>query len=163
MSIYIEYKGIKGDATEADFKGYMKVDDFSFDVSRNVSMDVGDTANRNSGRPQISVITFTKKFDGASIGLFNKSLSSDKADKVKIKVVETDDKKKAKTYLDYELTNVIVSHYSISSTGDEPPVETVQLSYTEIMLSFKSTDSSNAGSGTFRTVYDLEKGTVSGG
>lgn len=154
MAIYMKFDGIDGDVTAKGYEKQIEVDSFQFGVGRAISMDAGSAANRSSGRPSLSEITVTKRMDKSSFGIMKEVLSGSDGKKVKISVVEIS-KDQLKEYVGYELEEVMVSGYSVSTGGEGSPSESISLSYAKITASFTAADKSNKAGTPQRVSYDL--------
>ncbi len=142
MPIYVNYDSlaIKGDVTESDHTNWIEVHSFQWGVGRGISSPTGASADRESSAPSVSEIVVTKDQDIASVGLCTAALQGDGV-KVIVHFCRTN-KDKMDVYLTFELENVMISGYSMSSGGDRPS-ESVSLNFTKIML--KGTQMSKDG------------------
>jgi type VI secretion system secreted protein Hcp len=156
MSIYMKVDGIEGSVTAKGFEKWIELNSFQFATSRSISMETGNSANRNHGRPSISEIVVTKSMEQSSFGLLQDALRGDKGKKVTIKIVEVA-QDKYREYVSYELEDTLLSSYSVS-TGGGVPSETVTLSYAKITTSFTSSDKNNKSGQPARVVYDIAQG-----
>lgn len=153
MAIYMKIDGIDGSVTAKGFEKQIELHSFQFGVGRAISMDSGNAANRAHGRPSLSEITVTKNMENSSFGLLKEVLSGNAGKKVKISVVEVA-ADQLKEYVVYELEDVLISAYSVS-TGGGVPSESISLSYAKITASFTSADKSNKAGAQMRVSYDL--------
>lgn len=135
MSIFLKFDGIDGDATEDGHKDWIAIDSFQMGVGRGISTPVGDAARRESSKPSISEVVFTKRMDKASLKLWESSLIGNEGKKITIDFTRTGDKGKLEVFAQYELTNSLISGYSVSSGGDAP-TESVSLNFTKFMFKF---------------------------
>ena len=62
------------------------------------------------------------------------------------------------TYMEYELTNCMISGYSVSSGGDRP-TESISLSFTQMIMTYTPSDSEGEGGDPIPSGYDMEAGT----
>ena len=152
MAIYMDFDGVKGDVTTADYKGWIELNSFQFGVSRAVSSGAGG-ATRESSAPSISEIVVSKYLDSASPKLYQDSLAGAFDTKVTIKMTSTT-KNKVETFLTYELTDCGVSSYSQSSGGDAP-VESLSLNFIKIMMTPTPLDKSGQIKKGDVVTYDL--------
>lgn len=154
MSIFISFDGIPGNATEEGHKDWIAVDSFQFGVGRGISTPVGDAARRESSKPSISEVVFTKRLDKASLKLWEASLIGNEGKLVKVDFTRTGDGGKLEVYAQYELTNSLVSGYSVSSGGDSPS-ESVSLNFTKVMFKYNGADAGNKGTKVGSNIFDL--------
>jgi type VI secretion system secreted protein Hcp len=153
MAIYMQYDGIKGDVTTDGFKEWIDLSSMQFGVGRAITMTTGKAANRAHGAPSFSEITVSREFDMSSTGLLQSAVSGTDGKKVKIVIVESNGKD-LKKYVEYELEDVMVSSYSVSSGGGVP-AESISLSYTKITMSYTASDKSGKQGQVPRVTYDL--------
>ena len=152
MGLYMYYPGLKGDATETGFKDWITLQSVHFGTSRSVASSVGSTAGREASVPDISEITVTKQLDAASAGLFRASVTLSKGQAVNIAFTRTGAQGEA--YLKYQLDDVLITGYSISTAGDRP-VEQVSISCAKFQMTVTTTDSGNNPLAPMTTGYDL--------
>jgi type VI secretion system secreted protein Hcp len=131
MPIYLEYDGgaVKGDVTEEKHTNWVELSSFQWGVGRGISSPTGGSADRESSAPSVSEIVVTKASDIATIKLLNEALQGEGKD-VKIDFCKTD-KGNLEAYLQYTLTNTMISGYSLSSGGDRP-TESLSLNFTKV-------------------------------
>src|SRR5579864_3607845 len=152
MPIYINYDGIKGDTTAAGHEKWIEVLSFQWGVGRGISSPTGGSADRESSAPSVSEIVVTKATDTASVDLLSEALQGE-GKTVKIDFCKTD-KGKLEVYLSYELTNTMISGYSMSSGGDRP-TESISLNFTKIMCNEKGSDIAGKVGQPSKIIYDI--------
>jgi type VI secretion system secreted protein Hcp len=155
MAIYMKYGSINGPITTEGYSKWIELDSFHFGVGRHIASAQRTEESREASEPTLSEITVTKNMDVSSPKLFIEGVASDLKNKVEIKFTTT----KVKTvtdYLSYELSDVGLSNYGVSSSAEGIPVETLTLNYTKIQMKFTSMGPGVSGSP--ETVgYDLTK------
>jgi len=156
MGIYMQYPGLKGDATEKGFKDWISLQSANFGSSRNVAAGVGSTAGREASVPSISPVTVNKQLDAASAGLFRASVTLSKGQSVQIAFTKTGSEGEA--FLKYQLDDVLISAYKISTAGDRP-TEQVVISCAKFQMTVMTTDSGNNPLAPMTTGYDLANNT----
>jgi type VI secretion system secreted protein Hcp len=158
MPIYMHIDGIKGSVTEEAHKQWIDCGSLQFGVGRAISTRIGSGHNREASAPTISEITITKQQDESSIELFGLALGSKEGKTVKIDFVTTGESKNV--YLQLELTNTLISGFSISSGGDRP-TESLSLNFTKIQEKWTPfTDQNKAGTPVVKS-YDLAQAKLS--
>ena len=155
MPIYMDFEGIKGDATDKDHKKWIVVDSCQWGVGRGISTPTGAAAKRESSNPSVAEVVITKPLDVASGKLFGESLVGVAGKKVKFHFAATD----GKIFLEIALENVLVSSYSLSSGGDRPS-ESWSLNFTKIEYTPYETDEKGAqGKSPSRVTFDVSSNT----
>ena len=159
MAIYMNFnnKKIKGNVTAAGYEDWIELDSFQLGVGRGISMDVGNMANREASRPSVSEVSITKALDNASGGLFKESLTGVEGVDVQIHIVQTGAKQVEK-YAAYELSNVLISSYSVSASGGSAPHEALSLSFSKIIADLQGADKTNKNGQNMKVGYDLTTG-----
>ena len=146
-SMYKQYGNNKASSVSADFPSWIPLDSMAFSKSRPTS------SNFVSGAPQFTAITITKQMDVSSVPLMQQLLASG-PQTAKIDFATNTGTGKELTFAQYDLTNALVTGYSVSSGGDRPS-ESKTLQFQKI--SFTYTPINNDGTlGTPSTVaWDL--------
>lgn len=152
MAIYLKYEGIDGEATHEDHKKWIEVGSLQFGIGRGISTAAGSTANREASEPSVSEVVITKTLDGASSKLFTESATGATGKKVEIHLVSTGSP--GNTYVEYTLTNSLISGYSVSSGGDRPS-ELISINFTKIEYKHIPFDASNKAGTPVTVSYDL--------
>jgi type VI secretion system secreted protein Hcp len=159
MPIYMNFDKlkIKGDVTAAKHEHWIELNSLQFGVGRGISSPVGSSDDRESSSPSVSEITCSKAQDVASAELFKEALEGEGVP-VTIVFVKTD-KKELEPYITIELTNTMISGYSMSSGGDRPS-ESISLNFTK--FEFKSVAMDEKGSTHTKKsfTYDMTKAKV---
>jgi len=154
VAIYLEYEGVKGNVTADGFKDLIAVQTVDFGVSRGVSMVPGNLSNRETTRPTLSEISLTKIMDISASRLFKESVSGSSGKKVVIKFVSTGSDKLVE-FMDYTLENCLVSGYEVSANAKGYAEETIHLSFSKMLVSYKDHGATNKVGTLQRVGYDL--------
>lgn len=136
MAIYLKIDGIPGDATHKGHEKWINVDSLQWGAGRAVSTPVGSAGKREASEPSISEVTMTKSMDTASVKLFQEAVTGAAKD-YKIDFISTGDP--GDLYLQIELTNALISGYSISSGGDRPS-ESINVNFTKVQFKYVDFD-----------------------
>jgi type VI secretion system secreted protein Hcp len=157
MPIYMNVDGVPGDVTAAGHESWIEVKAFEWGVGRGITTPVGGTKDREASAPSVSEICIKKDSDIATAALLRKALTGDGVT-VKFDFCMTGTQ--IQPYYQFELTNVLISGYSLDSKG-ERPIESVSLNFTKIQFTdIEVSDKNDPGSPT-RVGYDLATGKVS--
>lgn len=152
MPIYMKYNDIQGDVTADKYTKWIECGSFQWGVGRGIASPTGASADRESSAPSVSEITLTKAQDIASVKLLNEALQGEGVT-VTIDFCKTD-KGNLETYLQYTLTNTMISGYSVSSGGDRPS-ESISLNFTKVEFKQTQMDATNADASPSTVGYDL--------
>lgn len=155
MAIYFKFGNVKGNVTADGYTGQIALRSIDFEVSRNVSMETGNLSNRESSKPNLTVIRITKKADNSVAALFKEALTGSAGQEATITFVRTGSNK-VQEFMTYKLTNCIISKYKISADDDDEPSEVIDLSYSAIEVSYKDHDASNKAGNPQRVSYDVK-------
>ncbi len=154
MAIYLEFEGIKGNVTAEGYEGQIAIMSVSFGVSRIVSMEPGSLTNRELSACNLSPVSLSKEADNSVTAIFKQATSGSAGALATLRFVRTGTDT-VQEYMTMELTNSIVSGYSISASGDGAPMESIELSYSKIEISYTDYDETNKAGNPTRASYDL--------
>ncbi|MFL6333475.1 MAG: Hcp family type VI secretion system effector [Pyrinomonadaceae bacterium] len=128
--------GVKGEATQHDFKDKIELLSFSHGVAMQITGDISNS-ERTSGRPNHQDMTVTKYLDLAS-PVLNQSCCEGRAfPQVEI-IIGRNDSGQVVELMRYTMKNALISSISIGGGGGDRPVETVTLNYNQISWSFSA-------------------------
>ncbi len=146
-------KEIKGEAKVDGHDGWINVESVQLGVGRSITQS-GSSATRDTSNPNFSEITLSRQTDRASTDLFIQAACGQSLGKAEIHFLQVAGADKSpQVYLIYELSDVLVSSYSISS-GGEKPTESVGLNFTKIQTQYNAFDGAKVTSGA-KKGYDL--------
>jgi len=154
MAIYLEYEGIKGGVTAEGYQGCIDISSFGYKVTRKISMEAGNLANRESSLPKIGQVTLLKYYDSSSAKLLKESFAGVVGKKAVIKFVHTG-ADQVQEYMVCTLENCLVSRYAIAASIYAKPSEVIILSFSEIMMHYTGRDATNKSGNPLRAGYDL--------
>ncbi len=152
MAIYLNIPSVKGSATEKNHKDWIKCDSLQFGVGRAISSHVGGGANREASQPSVSEITITKNLDSASIELFGWSVAKFDAKTIKIDLVSAG---REDPFMQLELTNAVISGYSLSAPGEGQPAESISFNFTKIQDKYTPVGADNKAGTPVIKSYDI--------
>lgn len=152
MAIYMKIEGIDGDATHENHKKWIDIDSFQWGMGRGISTPSGSALNREASEPSISEITISKSMDSASSKIFTEAATGVKGKKVEFHFVSTGSP--GETYIEYELTDALISGYSVSSMGDRP-TESMSINFTKIQYKFIPKAKDNVEGTPVTVSYDM--------
>ena len=155
MAVYLKYEGIDGEATHEKHTKWIEVQSLQFGVGRGISTPTGGATNRESSQPSVSEVVITKMLDSASTALFAESVTGTAGKKVEIHLVNTGDP--GDTYVEYTLTDSLISGYSVSSGGDRPS-ESISINFTKIEFKFTAFDAKNKTASPMVVDYNMATG-----
>lgn len=136
---YLQYAGIKGEATAEAFKDMITVLSMEWGSHREITSYTGTAMDREASSTRLNDIVITKLQDSASADLF-KEATIGKGEKAVFHITKQGDE--IEEILKIELTDAMISSYQMSVSGDRP-IETIVISYTELMMTVKPSDDKN--------------------
>ena len=128
---YLKFDGVDGEATDTKHKEWIEVLSFSQTITRETSDSSGTTRTRGSAT--MGDIVVVKELDKSSPKLAESILIGKVFPKVEIHLTSS----AGTTYYAYELTNVMVTSYSISGDADQVPMEEFSLNFEDNNLLLK--------------------------
>ncbi|HEU0200027.1 MAG TPA: type VI secretion system tube protein Hcp [Burkholderiaceae bacterium] len=149
---------IKGTSKVAGHTDWIEVGSVQLGVGRAIST-VSGSADRDTSNPSFSEVTFSKPTDIASPELFMQSVCGKSLGTAEIHFIQTGGAdKKEQVYLKVELTDPIVSSYSVSSGGDRPS-ESFSLNFSKISYQYDAFSGDKVTTGTPKK-WDLQANAV---
>lgn len=156
MAIYAKIEGIDGLVTAAGHEKWIDCSSLQWGVGRAISSSVGSSRDREASKPSISEVSITKDMDESSPLIFTEAcVGKGKQVEIHLCTVGTD---QIETYMEYILSDCMVSGYSVSS-GGEKPSESISLSFTKMEMKFIPHDDAGKAASPIPAGYDLMQGT----
>ena len=155
MAIYLHIEGLEGDVTAAGHEGWIKCDSMQTGVGRSIVTRTGSSQERESSAPAVSDVVIVKSMDKCTPKLFEQScVGTSKL--VKIDLVQTGEQ--LDTYMAYELTDALISGYSVSSGADDRPMENVSFNFTKLEMKYTPYDNKHNPGSPIPAGYDVATG-----
>jgi type VI secretion system secreted protein Hcp len=143
---------IPGDVTADGWVGWIELNSFQFGVGRGIASPTGGSADRESSAPSVAEITITKDQDSSTGPLVTEALQGEGVTVI-IDFVKTSQGQLVK-YMEYTLTNPMISGWSTSSGGDRPS-ESLSLNFTKIQVDPTTIDATGTASNAKPVTYDV--------
>ncbi|KRP45290.1 MULTISPECIES: Hcp family type VI secretion system effector [Pseudomonas] len=142
---------IKGTCTEANHKGEIVIDSYSFGSSRYVAINDGE---RQTGVSNISEMSLTKSTDISSPDLFLQSTNGKSLGVATLTVLQTGGSTEdTQPYLIITLSDALLTSYVIEGSKSRP-TERLHLSFTKIKFKYVEFNG-NTKNGDVEKTYDL--------
>ena len=126
---FIKFDGVDGEAQDKDHKDWIEI--LSFSEGSSIRDDSASTRNQN----EVSEVGVVKELDKSSPKLAESIALGKVFPKVEIHLASNEG-----IYFAYELTNVMITSYSISGSENQIPIEEFSLNYEKITRSELSED-----------------------
>jgi type VI secretion system secreted protein Hcp len=131
MAIYLQIGGITGTATDSVYTGWIVLQSIHWGIHVDVATTVGASGNRlSAGKITPSDVSIQKEFDGASVPLLNLAFAGSNQPTAVIAVTQQASNTGEK-YLEYTLTNVIISSFSQGAGASGTPTDSFTLNFTK--------------------------------
>ena len=156
MAGFAKFDGVDGESTDVQHEAWVNFLTFDWGVSR----PGGPTGqSRRRGSVVVDDVVLVFEYEQAMPTLLDRCLRGQVLPKVEIELTSTFGDAR-ETYLRYELTNVMVSSYRVSASGDDaadPPTVSLSINFEEIKVTYTKRDAQGAVVGTVETKYAREK------
>ena len=152
-AIFLKLDDIKGESQVDGFKDQIEIMSYSHNVAMQVTNDVSNT-ERTSGRAHVGEMSLTKFVD-LSTPKLNEYCCSGKMIKEAVLTLCRNDDGKMLPLIVYTLTNVIISHLSVSGGSGGKPVETMSLNFTKIKWEITAQKLGGQKEGNVSSVWDM--------
>jgi type VI secretion system secreted protein Hcp len=141
MSIFVNYEGVKGEATDPGHEDWMDVTDVSWGVGRNITSSTSTQGDRESSNAVIHDLQITRLMDSSTPKLFIESCCGT-GKTVKIHLSKTGTGSGSDVYMEYTLKNALISNYSVAAAtqSSERPKETLTISFVDVEVKYTPYD-----------------------
>ncbi len=152
---FLTIKGIKGESTDDKHKDWIEVLSYNWGVSQMASATASSSGGGAVQRADFQDLSIVKLMDSASPLLFKACAMGDHIDEVKLELCRAGgDKLK---YMEYKLTDVIISSVSIGGGGGGEPTESLTFNYGKIHQTYtKQARKGGGAAGNVEAGWDLE-------
>lgn len=156
MPAFIKMPDIDGESEEQNHEKWIKVESVSLPIYRSIT-EGATGAHRRSGETTLADVGIVKNADSSSPKLAESVANGVHMDEVVIHMCSTINNVNV-VNLEIKLSDVIMSSYSFSGTGDQspPPMEQITMNYTEVEWTYKKFDRMGAEAGNFPAKYSTE-------
>jgi type VI secretion system secreted protein Hcp len=139
VDYFLKIDGIQGEVTQADHKGEIQVESFSWGIKGG---EIGSaTGGAGAGKSQISGLTITKKTDKTSPSLLLHCATGQHYKEAIFVVVGPSRTHKGELeYLKLKLDNIIISSIQESGGGDVVPTESLTINFQHITIDDPTSD-----------------------
>jgi len=148
--IYMNYQGINAADLNGDGCTGIQLDSFQWGFTTSTQSATGGAG---SGKVAVHDISITKSTDKSSPLLVQQAISG-KSSPVKIDFCKRAGGGKILPFMEYNLENVLISSYNISSGGDRP-TDSITLNFAKIKFSFFDYGPDGTLRGTTSTFFDV--------
>lgn len=157
MPAFIHIPDITGEVQEENHVQWVEVNSVSLPIHRSIQASATGVA-RSNGETNLGDMVIYKTWDTSTPSLAAACANGVYKNEVKIDLCSTIQGKNV-TNLEVVLSNVIISSYSFSATGDQSPVpsETITLNYTDISWTYKKFDDMGNEAGNFPAHYSTQQ------
>lgn len=154
MAIYMQFADLPGTVTESSHRNWIEINSFTFGAGRGItSRTPGNTTNREASTVSISEISVSKEMDETSPKLFTLACIGT-GKQVKIDFCRTGSA--PLVYASYELSNALVSSYSVSGDGSgQNPRENLTLNFDKITFKYTPYTAAGEPGSPITSTYDL--------
>jgi type VI secretion system Hcp family effector len=154
MAGFAKYDGVDGESFDADHRGWIDV--LAFDWAANRGESSGPSRRR--GDAEVDDFNVVLAYEKAAVKLQEGLVSGKVFPKLTVELTATYGGTRT-TYLEYELTNVMVTSYQINASGSEddgPPIVAVANSFEEIKVTYTEYDPTGSDLGDVVSEYKVE-------
>jgi len=157
---YIKFDGVDGESSNKDYDKWIVIESFGHSIHQS---DIGIGATKKAGEVILDDIVLTKYVDKSSPKLMEAMTKGTKFPNVVMEITKNiggnGTGEENKTYLKYELKNVLITSYSISGSNlpqDDIPTEEITFNYEKIKTTYTEYDK-NTGriKGMVEFIFDL--------
>lgn len=135
MAIFMKFGELKGNGTHTSYPKWIVLESYSWSYSVDVKTTVGAGGSRlAAGKITPSDLSVTKYMDDATGGIMKLVLNGQPTKEVKVVVTPESGGANAVAYLEYDLSQVIISGNTISNSHEGRPLEHITLNFSKIHI-----------------------------
>ena len=154
-SYFARYEGIDGEATDEEHEDWINILCVDWGASLPIAGVSGISTRR--GTPDIEDFEISFLYDKSAPRLLKRCLTGSVTPRLEIELTMPAGEGRA-TYLRYELTNVLITSYSVSGQADGVPVVTLANNFEKIKVTYTEFDENGASLGDTEFTYNVETG-----
>jgi type VI secretion system secreted protein Hcp len=160
MSIFVDYSGIKGEASDPAHKQWMDVEKISWGVGRQITSNTSTQGDRESSNATISDLTLTRYMDSATPKIFIEACCGTGKDVV-IHLTKTGTGSGTDVFMQYTLKNALISNYTVSAEtqSNERPSESITISFVDVEVKYTPYDEDGNAEAAIAVGYDTATNT----
>ena len=156
MAIYLKVEGLDGDVTAKGHEDWIECSSLQWGVGRGITTSTGSSQERESSATSVSDVTVTKAMDKCTPQLFKEACVGT-GKKVNIDLIQTGGTQ-LDTYMTYELSNSLISGYSVSANSEGRPEESVSFNFTKVEMKYTPYDNEHNAGSPVPASYDVSLG-----
>jgi type VI secretion system secreted protein Hcp len=157
MGYFARYEGIDGESQDAEHDKWIEIQSIDWGAHQ---PDMGSSGiSRRRGGAEVGDFTVTFLYEKAATKLAEKCLRGSIIPKLEIELT-TMSGEASKTFLKYEMQNVMISSYDVTGNREEgvPPLVTVSNNFEEIKVTYTEYDNEGNPKGNTDFTYNVETG-----
>jgi type VI secretion system secreted protein Hcp len=159
MAIFMKIDGIAGEAKAVGYDAWIAVDSYSWNTSRSLYTQTGQSQDREGTLATIGDLSISKRMDVTSPAIFQESVVG--KSKTVLLHVTKQGSGGPEVYMEYTLTNAMISSYSVGGTGDEGggrPSEAISFNFTKVEVKYTPYDDAHNAGTPVPAGFDVETG-----
>lgn len=154
---FLQIKGIDGESTDDKHQKWIEVLSYNWGVSQMASTTASSSGGGSVQRADFQDLSIVKLVDSATPKIFEACAKGTHIDEVVLELCRAAGDEKLK-YMEYKLSNVIISSTSIGGGETGDPTESVTFNYGKIESTYtKQKRAGGGGGGNVAAGWDLEK------
>lgn len=155
IDAYLQIDGIKGESTDDGHKGWIELLSVNWGVKQPKSATASTGGGHTAERAELSEISVTKLADLSSPLLFQASACGKTYAKAKLEFLRADGDGCPIRYMEVELENVLIGHWTASVSEGCIPTEGLGLKFSKIRIRYTQQKVGGGVSGNTMGGWDL--------
>ncbi len=155
-NLFLKVDGLKGESQDAAHKDEIEIFSFSWGESQSGSTQL-QGQGKSSGVVSMDSVSLTTSLSKASPDLMLACATGKHFKNAIIYSTKAGDKKNDTAYLTLELSDVMISSYTISGADNDIPMESFGLQFSKISMEYKEQDATGRPKGSIKKTYDLSQ------
>lgn len=158
---YMKIATIEGESTAKGHEKWVELTSYSHGISQHSGGSISAAGGLSGGRADHALFTITHKLDKSSPKLSLACSTGEHIKDISIDVCRATGEGKGTRFMNYALSDVIVSSIEIEGTTkgeSDLPLETVRFSYGKIEWTYTEHDNTGKKKGEIKSGWDVSKG-----
>jgi type VI secretion system secreted protein Hcp len=160
VSIFLNYEGITGEASDSGHKGWIDVKNWQWGSERQITSSTSTQGDRESSNAVIRDLRISKYMDSSSPKIFIESCCGT-GKTVKLRLTKTGKGSGADVFMEYTLKNALISYYDVHGSEHDThrPIEEIHISFVDLEVKYTPYDEDGNAEAAIAVGFDTASNT----
>lgn len=159
VSAFLRFEGVDGESAQKGHEQWIEVLAWDWEIEAESSWAQGGGAS--VGKPQPGALTWTHRFDRASIALMGRLASGQLLSRAELHLARRSEIRSSDTYLSAVMDGILLTRIATTGAEDGSTVQQVSMVFREISIDYRSQDRAGRLGDPVRFSWDIPAGVAS--